>query len=158
MDVRNLWKIHYKKRGGKWGILCRRQSRLPTPHAKFANAARDDCNFPVWSCQTPHAEFDGKLCGIWRRLVRALYFLCFVPQNILLQPIGFHRKFDLSAFLALGAGKCHASKNNASESVSLGKMFTNQAEQKRRRRRKNKRSFCVFLAYFVPLHPKIKKE
>jgi hypothetical protein len=47
-----------------------------------------------------------------------------VAQNILLQPIERHRKFDLSAFLAFRVGKCHRNKNNAPKRVGLGKMFT----------------------------------
>ena len=57
-------------------------------------------------------------------LVSGRHFLCFVAQNILLQLIDCHRKFDLSAFLAFRVGKCHRDKNNASESVGAGKMFT----------------------------------
>ena len=57
-------------------------------------------------------------------IVSGRYFLCFVEQNILLQLIERHGKFDLSAFLAFRVGKCHRNKNNAPESVGAGKMFT----------------------------------
>ena len=57
-------------------------------------------------------------------IVSGRHFLRFVAQNILLQLIDCHRKFDLSAFLAFRVGKCHRNKNNAPESVCTGKMFT----------------------------------
>ncbi len=47
---------------------------------------------------------------------------------MVLQPIDYQRRLDLSPFSAFQVGKCHKTKNKPSERIALGKMFTKQAD------------------------------
>ena len=87
IDNYTLQKRHFWpdfSQNSAWKVSPSPQAENQSPHAEMANAARDVCNFRVWSCPSPQAEFSLKPCAVWPFCVRRTYFLCFLFQNLAL--------------------------------------------------------------------------